>query len=145
MSRESESNYGYEDVYEDNMNYNDNDATYIEDMGDYYTDNDPHDMMEHQQDFRYDSDYSSFNDMERYNDVDIPSSYCIESKYTRVDDMDRYHDTDDTSSNDNEAHLPLNATSYGIRATVATDSKGKSARFECVFTSFDPWISCKTS
>ena len=103
MSRESESNYGGEDHYEYMMSHMDYDASNFEDMVDYYyTDNDPHDMMDHHQDFRYDSDYSSVDDMERYNDVDKPSSYCIDSKYIRIEDMERYHDTDDTSSNDNE-------------------------------------------
>ena len=40
------------------MSHMDYDASYIEDMGDYYTNYDPHEMMGHQQDFRY-RDYDS--------------------------------------------------------------------------------------
>ena len=70
------------------MSHMDYDASCFEDMGDFYDDYDPHDMMEHHQDFRYhysdsdyDSDYSSVHDMERYQDVEQPSSNCINSKY----------------------------------------------------------------
>ena len=77
MSRESECHYGGQDDVEYMMRHNNYDASNFEDMGDYYddyTDNDPHDMMDHHQDFRYnysdyDSDYSSVHDKERYHDV----------------------------------------------------------------------------
>jgi hypothetical protein len=51
--------------------------------------------------------------MERYHDIEQPSSYCIDSKYTRIDDMERYHDSDYTSSNDNEVQVSSYASSYG--------------------------------
>ena len=115
MSRESEYHYGGQDEDEYMMSHMDYDASNFEDMGDYYdyTDNDPHDMMDHHQDFRYnysdsDSDYSSVHDMERYHDFEQPSSYGIDSKYTRI-----YHDSDYTSSNDNEVGISAYASSYG--------------------------------
>ena len=85
MSRESESNYGGQDDDEYTMSHIDYDASSIADVGECYTDNDPHDMMDHHQDFRYnysdyDSDNSSVNDKERYHDVEQPSSYGIDSK-----------------------------------------------------------------
>lgn len=118
MSRESEFNYGGEDDVQYMMSHMDYDVSCIEDMGDYYADNDPHYMMEHHQDFRYnysnydstsmhdtmdhhqdfryDSEYTSVHNMERYHDFEQPSSYDIGSKYTRIDDMERYHDYDHT-------------------------------------------------
>ena len=116
MSRESECHYGGQDDVEYMMSHNNYDASNFEDMGDYYdyyTDNDPHDMMDHHQDFRYnysdyDSDYSSVHDKERYHDVEQPSSYGIDSKYIRI-----YHDSDYTSSNDNEAQVSSHASSHG--------------------------------
>ena len=90
MSRERESNYGGQDDNEYTMSRIDNDASSIEDMGECYTNNDPHDMIDHHQDFRYDdSDYSSINDMKRY------------------------HDSDYTSANDNEVQISTYASSYG--------------------------------
>ena len=53
MSRESEYHYGGQDEDEYMMSHMDYDASYFEDMGDYYTDYEPHDMMDHHQDFRY--------------------------------------------------------------------------------------------
>ena len=110
MSRESECHYGGQDENDYTMSHNNYDASNFEDMGDYYddyTDNDPHDMMDHHQNFRYnysdyDSDYSSVNDLERYHDVDKPSSYGINSDYSIINDMERYHDSDYTRFNDNE-------------------------------------------
>ena len=98
------------------MSHMDYDASNFEDMGDYYdyyTDNEPHDMLEHHQDFRYnysdyDSDYSSVHDMERYQDVEQPSSYGIDSKYVQI-----YHDSDYMSSNDNEVQVSSHASSHG--------------------------------
>ena len=90
MSRERESNYGGQDDNEYTMSHIDYDASSIEDMGECYTNNDPHDMIDHHQDFRYDdSDYSSINDMERY------------------------HDSDYTSANENKVKISTYVSSYG--------------------------------
>ena len=63
MSRESEYHYGGQDENEYMVSHMDYHASNIEDMGDYYddyTDNDPHDMMDHHRDFRYNYfDYDS--------------------------------------------------------------------------------------
>ena len=113
MSREGECHYGGQDDNAYMMSHNNYDASNFEDMGYYYTDNDPHDMMDHHQDFRYnysdyDSDYSSVHDKERYHDVKQPSSYGIDSKYVRI-----YHNSDYMSSNDNEAQVSSHASSHG--------------------------------
>lgn len=124
MSRESESNYGGKDDVEDTMSHMDYDASYIEDLGDFYTNNDPHDMMERHQDFRYHysvADYTSGNDMERYHDVNQPSSYGIDFDYSSVHDMERYHDSDYTSYNDNEVQTSSYASSYGTDFDYADD------------------------
>ena len=70
MSSESGAYYGGHDD-EETMSYTDHDATSIEDMGnDYYTDDEPHDMMEHYTD----PDSTSFHDMmEHYTDPDSKS------------------------------------------------------------------------
>ena len=115
MSRESECNYGGQDDNEYMMSHLDYDASCFEDMGDdYYTDNDPHDMMDHHQDFCYnDSDYSSVKDMERYHDIEEPSSDSIDSKYIRIYDVERSHDYDYMSSNENEVRFSAYASTYG--------------------------------
>ena len=82
MSSESGAYYGGHDD-EETMSYTNHDATSIEDMGNgYYTDDDPHDMMEHYTDpnsmsihnmMEHSYDYNSDDLMEHYIDNDTAS------------------------------------------------------------------------
>ena len=97
MSSESGAYYGGHDD-EETMSYTDHDATSIEDMGnDYYTDDEPHDMMEHYTD----PDSTSFHDMmEHYTDPDSKSiDNMMEHSYDyNSDDLMEQHIDNDTSS-----------------------------------------------
>ena len=94
MSRASECNYGGQDDDEYTMSHMDYDASCFEDMGDdYYTDNDPHDIMEHHRDFRYhDYDSPSVHDM-----MDHHQDFRYDSDYSSVHDMERYHEIEQPS------------------------------------------------